>query len=75
MQNIKFTDPDTGKETSIEISPEEFDHQQAWRIKLKDGRSALLGIDQHGIWKQFDGDELGSTLVKEIGKVIEEKEH
>lgn len=75
MQNITVKDPETNKDIDVEISAEEYNHQQAWRVKFNDGNSALLGLDQHRIWKQFDGNEIGSQLISEIGKAIDVQEH
>ncbi len=73
MENISIKDPETGKKIELEISPEEFNKQQAWRVKF-DGKEALIGIDQHGIWKQFESDSLDSSLVESIGNAIDARE-
>jgi hypothetical protein len=74
MENIKLTDPISNKEIEIEISPVGHNHQQAWRIIFKDGESALVGLNQHGIWEQLDGSKLDSGLMMNIGKAIENQQ-
>jgi hypothetical protein len=75
MKNIKFQDPQTSEDMEVELSSEEYNHQQAWRVKFKDGKSTLIGLDQHRIWKQFEGNELDSSLISNIGKAIESQEN
>ncbi len=74
MENIQVSDPKTGKTIKIEINPESVEHQQAWRVTFDDNKSALIGVDQHGIWKHFDGTQLDSGLISAIGKAIENQQ-
>lgn len=74
MENIKLTDPQSNKEIEVEISPEEHNHQQAWRIKFRDGKNVLIGLDQHGIWQQIEGEQIDSGLMTSIGQAIEDRQ-
>jgi LEA14-like dessication related protein len=74
MENIKITDPHSNKEIEVEISPEENNHQQAWRIKLQNGENVLIGLDQHRIWLQIEGKQMDSGLVTNIGQAIENRQ-
>lgn len=75
METIKLKDPHSSADIEAQISAEEYDHQQAWRISFQDGKTTLLGLDQHRIWKQFDGDTMDSALISNIGRAIEEKQN
>ena len=74
MTNLILTDPQSNQQIVTEICTEEYERQQAWRIKFPDGRSALVGIGQHGIWQQFDGNNLDSRLIINIGQAIEKQQ-
>jgi hypothetical protein len=75
MKNIVLQDPNTNENITVEISAEEFNQQQAWRIRFEDGRSTLVGLNQHRIWQQFDGSEIDAVLIGNIGKAIESQEN
>ena len=75
MKNIKIQDPQSKQDIDVEMSAEEHNQQQAWRIRFSDGTTALIGLDQHRIWTQFDGDEHDSQLINNIGKAIESQEN
>ena len=75
METIRLKDPHSNDDMELRINAEEHDHQQAWRVNFQDGKSTLLGIDQHRIWKQFEGDTLDSALISNIGRAIEEKQN
>jgi hypothetical protein len=71
MNTISIKDPQSNDEIRIEISAEEHNHQPAWRVKFKDGKSNVVGLDQHRIWRQLDGNQLDSGLVNSIGQAID----
>ena len=71
MEKIKLTAPHTTEEIELEISATQHNMQPAWAVTFKDGRSALLGLNQHRIWDQLDGNDLDSGLVTKIGEAIE----
>ena len=71
MNTITIKDPQSNDEIQVEISVEEHDHQPAWRVKFQDGNTSVIGLDQHRIWQQFDGNQLDSRLVNNIGQAIE----
>ena len=75
METIRLKDPQSNADIELQINPEEYNHQQAWRINFQDGQNTLLGLDQHRIWKQFDGVSLDSALVSNIGRAIEERQN
>ena len=75
METIKLKDPQSNADMEVQISAEEYNHQQAWRVNFQDGKSTLLGVDQHRIWKQFEGSTLDSAFVTNIGRAIEEKQN
>jgi hypothetical protein len=75
MKNITLQDPRTKENIKVEMNAEEVNQQQGWRITFQDGNSAVLGLDQHRIWKQFDGNDLDSELINIIGKAIESQEN
>ena len=75
METIRLKDPFSNDDMELMIAAEEYDQQQAWRITFQDGKSSLLGLDQHRIWKQFDGTTLDSALISNIGSAIEEKQN
>lgn len=68
-------DPLSNADMELQIAAEEYNQQQAWRVSFQDGKTTLLGLDQHRIWKQFDGSPLGSALTNSIGRAIEEKQN
>jgi hypothetical protein len=71
METIKLTTPHTKEEIELEISATQHDLQPAWSITFKDGRNALIGLNQHRIWEQLDGNDLDSGLITRIGEAIE----
>jgi hypothetical protein len=71
METIKLTVPHTNEEISLEISARQHDRQPAWSITFNDGRNALIGLNQHRIWEQLDGNDLDSGLITKIGEAIE----
>lgn len=75
MKNIVLQDPVTKKNINVEMNAEEYNQQQGWRITFEDGKSSLLGLDQHRIWQQLDGNDLNSELINSIGKAIESQEN
>lgn len=75
METIRIKDPSAGNDLELQIAAEEYNLQQAWRVSFQDGKTTLLGVDQHRIWKQFDGDSIDSALISNIGRAIEEKQN
>lgn len=71
MEKITLTAPHTNEEIELEISAVQHDTQPAWAIRFKDGTNAVLGLTQHRIWDQLDGNDLDSGLVTKIGEAIE----
>lgn len=74
MSTLIIIDAHSNEQISVEVNVEEHDRHQAWRIRFHDGRNALIGIDQHGIWQQFGGDVLDSRLILNIGQAIEKQQ-
>lgn len=66
-----MTVPHTEEEIELEISAMQHDRQPAWDVTFKDGRKAIIGLNQHRIWEQIDGDDLDSGLITKIGEAIE----
>jgi hypothetical protein len=75
MKNIALQDPRTNQKIEVEISAEEFEHQQAWRVRFADGKSALIGLNQHRIWQELDGNDLDAELIRTVGNAIESQEN
>jgi len=75
METIRLKDPLSHEDMVLQIAAEEYNQQQAWRVSFQNGKTTLLGLDQHRIWKQFDGTPLGSALTSSIGRAIEEKQN
>lgn len=71
MEIFKITDPETNKERVLQVSPVQLDEQQGWRVHFEEGKESTLVIDQHGIWKQVEGNDLNPNLVSVIGKAID----
>lgn len=75
MSTLLITDPQSNQQVSAEIHMEErHDRQQSWRIRFQDGRNVLVGLDQHGIWQQLEGDDLDPKLVLHIGQAIDKQQ-
>lgn len=71
MEIFKITDPETNEEKTLQVAPVQLDEQQGWTVQFEDGKESTLVIDQHGIWKQVNGDDLNAALVSEIGRAID----
>ena len=75
MSTLLITDPQSNQQLSAEIHMEErHDRQQCWRIRFQDGRNVLVGLDQHGIWQQMEGDHLDPKLVLNLGQAIDKQQ-
>ena len=75
METINIKDPHSNQDIHLKVNAEEHNQQQAWRIKFEDGKNLLIGLDQHGIWQQLDGNELDSGFVNNIGRAIEAQQN
>ena len=71
METITLVHPHTNETIHTKISAEQHDGQPVWRITFSDGRSAVIGLNQHGIWEQVDGNDLDFALITKIGDAIE----
>jgi hypothetical protein len=72
MEKISLTVPHTNEKIELEIYAKQHSSRQpAWNITFKDGRNALIGLNQHRIWEQLDGNDLDSGLITKIGEAIE----
>ncbi|NEU07209.1 hypothetical protein GZH53_02690 [Flavihumibacter sp. R14] len=71
METITLVHPHTNESIQTEINAEQHEGQPVWRLTFTDGRSALIGLNQHGIWDQIDGNDLDFGLITKIGDAIE----
>lgn len=71
METITLVHPHTNERIQTEVNAEQHEGQQVWRIKFSDGKSAIIGVNQHGIWEQIDGNDLDFGLINKIGDAIE----
>jgi hypothetical protein len=71
MEIFKINDPETHEEKVLQVAPVQLKEQQGWKVSFEGGKESTLVIDQHGIWKQVEGDDLKPSLVSEIGKAID----
>lgn len=71
MEIFKINDPETQEEKTLQVSPIQVEEQQGWKVSFEGGEESTLVIDEHGIWKQVEGNNLKPALVSEIGKAID----
>ena len=67
MQIFKINDPETQEEKTIQAAPIQLEERQGWTVCFEGGdKESILVIDEQGIWKQVDGDDLKPALVSVI---------
>lgn len=71
MEIFKINDPETQEEKTLQVSPIQVEEQQGWKVSFEGGEESTLVIDEHGIWKQVEGNNLKPALVSVIGKAID----
>lgn len=71
MEIFKINDPETNEERTLQVAPVQLKEQQGWIVSFESGKESTLVVDQHGIWKQVEGNDLKPALVSEIGRAIE----
>lgn len=71
MEIFKINDPETQEEKTLQVSPILVEEQQGWKVCFEGGDESTLVIDEHGIWKQVEGNNLKPALVSVIGKAID----